>query len=309
MKRSFRHDKKAVSSVFMAVFIAIMVMVLGLSLLTSLEIGTSSSIQKLKLAQTRNQESILVQRGSITIVNDIIQSIRVNNTGSILSRISGVYIDSQFVANPGIYVNSQGSATIDLSGKAIPYSKNKFSSITITTERGTSFTSTIVDLEPASTTLQGTVYGPLRLMFDEFHWTYHKDNFDSNYLRSAKWNPGWLAPGNAYVIWRIRVQNVDDQAERITIGKYSAISIIANEGINRQIFFIDQRTSDFSIKYREYATLYFVWSSPDAAGRTQSYVNKLPADQHSMTFLIMHGKIGDTIFGETIPFEATLTTK
>jgi len=183
-------NRKGVSSVFIALYLALILTMIGSTLFYALQTSNATSVERLQIEQEKEQESLLLQIDSITVTNNLIDTITVNNTGSITVRIKGIYIGSSLVLDPSAfqdtYINPQNSLTIDLLGYVnVPFAENKYNTITITTERGTQFTQIIANLFPKIVNgMQiDTTYGPLKLIFEEFHWTEFKSNFDMNYLK------------------------------------------------------------------------------------------------------------------------------
>jgi hypothetical protein len=317
MKKAPSGNKRGISSIFLTIYLALIVVTLGVTLFSSIQISRISMIEKLRIAQEKEQEAILLQIGSITVVNNIIDSIRVNNTGSITVRIRGIYIGYNLVkdlSTTNEYINPQENRTIGISDANVPLSVNEFLPITVTTERGTIFTKIIHDLLGSSTGGQSedTIYGPIKLIWDQFHWTYFSNNFDLQFLRSAGtiWYGGWNLVPNDYVIWRIRIQNVDKYNREIQLENKSSLVLVSNEVGSVFTFHIDMLCSDRIIQPSEYVTVYFVWQTPEPSSRVQSSATKTPqvtgpnGARTCITFLLLEGIIGDTPLGETIPFQA-----
>jgi hypothetical protein len=321
MKKALSTNKRGISSIFITIYIALIVVTLGVTLFSSIQISNISMIEKLRIEQEKEQEAIMLQIGSITVVNNIIDSIRVNNTGSITVRIRGIYIGYNLVkdlSTTNAYINPQESRTIGISDANVPLDANEFLPITITTERGTIFTEIIHDLLGSTTGDQSgdTVYGPIKLMWEQFHWTYFSENFDLQFLRSTGtiWHGGWNVNASEYVIWRIRIQNVDKNNREIQLENKSNLVLVSNEVGDVSTFYIEMKCSDTIIQPREYVTIYFVWKQPEPTSRTHSQVETAPQVTGTykvrtcITFLLLEGKIGDTTLGETIPFQAVLLT-
>jgi hypothetical protein len=276
-------------------------------------------IEKLRIEQEKEQEAILLQTGSITVANNIIDSINVTNTGSITVRIRGIYIGYNLVddlSTTKAYINSQESREINIGDANVSLSVNEFLPLTITTERGNSFTKIIHELLGSSTGYQGgdTIYGPIKLIWDQFHWTYFSNNFDLQFLKSAGtiWHGGWNVVPNNYVIWRIRIQNVDKYNREIQLGNKSSLILVSNEVGSVNTYYIDMQCSDNIIQPNKYVAIYFVWQTPEPTSRVQNNAAKTPQTtgpngaRTCITFLLIEGKIGDTLLGETIPFQAVL---
>ena len=193
MKLKIAKNKKGLSSVFLSVFLIIIVLALFTSLFALIRISGISSLEVLDQEQIKQQEAIFLQIGSITFSNDIIEQVAVNNTGSIPVVISGVYIDGVFLKNPDLLIKPLESATVTVSDLNMSYSQNLFNTLSITTERGTKFSAVIKDLEETDANSVETIYGPIRLLFEEFHWTTFQAQFSNHYLDTADWHEGWKA--------------------------------------------------------------------------------------------------------------------
>jgi hypothetical protein len=319
MKKALSRNKRGVSSIFVAIYLALIIVTFGLTLFSSIQISNISMIEKLRIEQEKEQEAILLQMGSITVVNNIIDSIRVNNTGSITVRIRGIYIGYNLVtdlSSTNEYINPQESREINIGDANVPLSVNEFLPITITTERGNSLTQIIHELlgSPTGGQTGDTIYGPIKLIWEQFHWTYFSNNFNLQFLRSPSttWHGGWNLVPNDYVIWRIRIQNVDKGNREIQLGNKSSLVLVSNEVGSVYTFYIDMQCSDKIIQPNKYAVIYFVWQTPEPISRVQNNVRKTPQTtgpdgaRSCITFLLLEGKIGDTPLGETIPFQAVL---
>jgi hypothetical protein len=307
MTNYFLNQKKGASSVIMAVFLILVVLTLNVSVFSSIQISSNYLVENLQHTQEKEQEAIRLGTGSLIVENDLIKKIIVNNTGSILITIRALYVDSEFVFDPKVNINPQESAIINID-KEVSFSSNKYKLLAITTERGTKVTSIVRDL--SSSVLEGgdsSVYGPLRFIYDEFHWTIFTDNFDKNYLKTTTWNDGWKVPPNIYAIWRIRVQNVDVRNLNYKFGENTIFAIMITDGGQRSYYYIDVQCSDISIRPREYADLYFVWSEPAPSSRTSQRANRIINTEGTyLNFLVLEGKIGNTDIAQTIPFHAVL---
>ena len=315
MKKSLSINKRGISSVFITIYLALIVITLGVTLFSSIQISNISIVGKLRIEQEKEQEVILLEIGSITVVNDKIESIRVNNTGSITVRIRGIYIGLNLVrdlSTINAYINPQKSREIVIGDANVPLGLNEFLPITITTERGNRFTKIIHDLlgNPTGDQTGDSICGPIKLIWDQFHWTSFSANFDLLFLRSANtiWHGGWTVVPSSYVIWRIRIQNVDQQNREIQLGNQSSLVLVSNEVGAKYTYYLDMPCSQRIIQPNEYSTLYFVWQTPEPTSRTQSSASSTPqlTARTCLTFLLFEGKIGDTSLGQTIPFQALL---
>ena len=313
-------NRRGLSSIFMAIYLALLLTTLGASLVSAQQISHSTTVERLKLEQVRQQEALFLQIDSITVMGDYIDTISINNTGSIVEKIKGIYINSVLILDPATiqntYVRPQSCITIKLLGNAnVPFSVNKYCPITITTERGTKYTEIIANLFPKI--VQGFqidfAYGPLKLVFEDFHWTTFKNNFDMAYLNEASWIEGWSVPSNRVGIWRVRIQNIDNRD--IHLNKQSCLTLVSNEGGARYTYYIDTLNSDLTLRQGEPARfVYFTWKQPDPTDRRSNNAESTPQSsgpngaRSCITFLVFAGKIDQKPLGETIPFEAVLVS-
>lgn len=304
VKLKIASDKKGVSSIFLAVLIVIIILILTMSLFASIGISAESSLVVLKKEQLKQQEAILLSPGCVQRSGDIIQKITVNNTGSIPVKISAIYINSLFVTDPQLLMKPQATADINVANLGLSYNQNIFKTLTITTDRGTKYSAVIKDLESGEISSLDTIYGPIRLIFEDFKWAPFQDQFSSNYLNTATWSDGWKVNPSSCVIWRMRIQNVD--IKTIDLGSKCCFVLRGPfSGQSLPVFYVDTPTSDLQIKPREYASLYFVWKQPDETTRNQNSASSLPSGSTAtISFLVLEGSIGGKPLGETIPFEA-----
>ena len=170
MKLKIAKNKKGLTSVFLAVFLVIIIISLTASLFASIRISATTSLQVLDQEQQKQQEAIFLEIGAITFSDNIIQEISVKNTGSIPVVISAIYIDKEFLRNPELLIKPLETGDIDLSDLGLSYSENLFNTLMVTTERGTKLSVVIKDLEETDPNSVETIYGPIRLLFEEFHW-------------------------------------------------------------------------------------------------------------------------------------------
>ena len=97
MKRlkPFKKNTKGISSLFITIYIALIGILLISTLFVSISITDSSLSSYLRVEQARMQEKITISGPGALNVNDAtsqIESIRVNNTGAIVTRIRAIYI-------------------------------------------------------------------------------------------------------------------------------------------------------------------------------------------------------------------------
>ena len=121
-------------------------------------------------------------------------------------------------------------------------------------------------------------------------------------------------PGG-YVVFSIDVTNQDSQGRPLVLDRYTAlfdtyVKAGAANGQSWYIIGVDSNgnvqkyslSADIQIPHQATATLYFGSGNPDDIGGTKA----ITAPQLTNTFLIFHGTLGGTIWGQNSPFVATL---
>ena len=226
----FLHNKRAVSSLFIAIFLALFAIILVTTLFVGLSISHSSLSNYLRLEQDKSQEKILIGYNSLTVnlTSNTALSLIVNNTGAITARIRSLYIDGKFICDPSTfgpsYIAPQHTLSIQLTTLNPPIYLNDTTlerNWTVTTERGSKSSDTGENLwlGPRGGAEESNMFyfGPLRLEFNDFKWS-------SDWIT---WNDGWRIPEQTQnVIWRINVTDIDERP--IALNYTSSFSLIQN---------------------------------------------------------------------------------
>jgi len=311
-------NRKGLSSMFVSLYLAIMAILLISMLFIALSISSSALTERMRIEQERMQESIVMAGPEALklIEGSIVQSLRVNNTGSITVRIRALYIDHKFVCDPSefagdAYIEPKESLWIQLYPNVNPpiilndTTANAY--WTVTTERGTKASETGGKLlwgEPGIPYSPKKFYfGPLMLMFDMFHWR----------SGSGPWRNGWTIPkGTKDVTWRILLVNVDDRD--IIITDTSCLTLISNDNSPKAPlpWYIDPTLSQTTFKPSIFNFVYYTWSKPfSESGTSKQAVTGVSESTTMINFLTFFGSFVEpdgtlTPFGQTIPFEAVL---
>ena len=311
-------NRKGFSPLFVSLYLAILVILLISTLFIALDISNSALTERMRIEWERMQESIaLIGPEALKLTEgSIIQSLRVNSTGSITVRIRALYIAHKFICDPSEF---EGDAYIEpkeaLWIQLYPNVNIKLNDTTInarwtvTTERGTRASETGGKLkwgEPGIPYSPKKFYfGPLMLMFDMFHWR----------SGSGPWRNGWTIPkGTKDVTWRILLVNVDDRD--IIITYTSCLTLISNDNSPKDSlpWYIDPTLSQTTFKPGIFNFVYYTWSKPfSESGASKQGVTGMTESTTCINFLTFFGSFVEpdgtlTPFGQTIPFEAVLIT-
>ncbi len=312
--------KKGVSSLFIAMYIAMLTVILISTLFIGIGISDSSLKTYLKTEQSRNQEGVLItaKNESIAEINGttIYESFRVNNTGTIPIKIRSLYVGGRFIYDPSnredSYIAPQESKWFSLFPNPDinpPVFTDVPGDWTVTTERGTRST-TLIASGANNTPGQfpnAFYFGPLMLLFDSFNWR----------VPNGLWKSGWsIANDTGGVTWRIRLMNVDDQNRSITLNNRTCFTLVGNEQQNNKIvaWYIDPTLTGMTIPHDgQLYYMYYTWVAPyDKAGHPQmASPSGMPAPAITTNFLTFTGNFEQNAsqpFGQTIPFEAVLVT-
>jgi hypothetical protein len=207
-------NKSAISTLFIAIYIVIITVILLSALFIGLTLSNSGLLSYQREQQDRNQEKVILSSLSIDKNTNLINTLSVNNTGGITVRIRALYLDKTFVCDPSTlssadsYIAPQSSIAIPLLSKNIyANSSTLMANWTVTTERGTSTSEIGANLWIGSQEQlndpEKVYYGPICLYFSQFQWS-------SN--GGASWHAGWTIPENpGNVIWRINITNIDNR--------------------------------------------------------------------------------------------------
>jgi len=315
-------NRKGISTVFVSLYIAILAFLLISMLFIGLSISSSSLVERMKIEQEKMQENIvLAGPEAIKLISgSIVQSIRVNNTGSITLRIKALYIDGKFICDPSkfqgdAYIEPRESLWIQLYPNVNPpiilNDTTANAPWTVTTERGTKASETGGNLkwgEPGVPYSPNKFYfGPLMIIFDMFHWR----------SGTGPWRSGWTIPkGTKDVTWRILVVNVDDRAINAT--EKSCFTLISNDNSPKDplpwYIDIDPKVKQMTFKPGVFTFVYYAWSKPvSEGGASKQGVTGMSESTTNINFLTFFGSFIEangslTPFGQTIPFEAVLIT-
>ena len=305
-------NNKGISSIFIAIYLTIIGVLLVSTLYVGQVISRSSLTDYLKIEQDRRQENILITK--LVTSNDFFDYVQVNNTGAITVRIRALYIGGDLILDPSelegdSYIEPKEALNITL-GLDVPFDANLLNvEWAVTTERGTRSSALGMDLWEKT---GGPIYtpnkfyfGPLMLVFDMFHWR----------SGPGPWKNGWSIPKSATdVTWRILLTNVDSRP--IPLTDQSCFTLVGNEQQQNKIlsWFVNPEMGDLIFMPGRYYNLHYTWTKPySASGDTIQKPNALTVGIPCINFLTFTGFFTElngteTAFGQTIPFEGVLIT-
>lgn len=312
--RSLRRDKRAVSPLIIAVYVALIAVALISALFVGIEVQSSSILASSENQQARVQEALALHGPNgmqlIGSGSSLVGSVRVNNTGTVTVNIRALFIGGIFVCDPSTY---QDAHIPPKESKWLSLISSKYSAVTInntvlqaqwtvTTERGVSTAEKgeyILFGRPGdddSLLRHGLKTGPLLILFDFFNW------------RSAtgNWESGWAIPKSTPdVSWRIYILNIDNRT--ITIANNSFFDLMANtnnQGQDQKWFINPTANQQKSLTPNKGM---FVEFNAKVNGQPQAIT--LNPGVSCLNFLAITGSFNDSSsFGQTIPFEAVLIT-
>lgn len=306
-------NKRGVSSIFIAIYMSLIGVLLISTLFVSQVISRSSLTDYLKIEQDRRQENIQITKLT-TDTNDLnFLQLQVNNTGAITVRIRALYVDEKFKLDPSVlendaYIEPKETLNVTLI-PPIPIDEGLNAQWTITTERGTKSSELGINLWEKTGgpiyTPNKFYYGPLMLVFDMFHWR----------SDTGPWKNGWEIPKSATdVTWRILLANVDNRP--ITITDPSCFTLVGNEQQQNKIvsWFVNPEIGSLTFMPGQYYFVYYTWTAPYSASSNKvQRPNALTVGIPCINFLTFTGSFMElngtsTPFGQTIPFEAVLIT-
>jgi hypothetical protein len=310
----FIKNKKGLSSLFVSLYLVIIIILLVSTLFVAISISSTAIRENMKIEESRAQESIaLVGPGALNLTYDenYVHSVRVNNTSPVTVRLRGLYLDHKFICDPSdlegdSYIKPKGSLWIKLyPAYQIEFTSNLNSIWSVTTERGTKAFETGANLTYGNggTYVPNKFYfGPLMLIFDVFHW--QSDD--------GIWRNGWTIPkGTPDVTWRILIVNVDNRD--IELEETSCFTLISNDNSPKdpKVWYIDPTKSSTLLKPGIYNFLYYTWSKPYSQGGSSKHgITGMSESTTCINFLTFFGSFidanGTTPFGQTVPFEAVL---
>ena len=307
MKKSenLLRNRKGISSLFIAVYVSMIAVIVISTLFYDLSITNSSLNSYSRDSQERMQEKILVK--ALNASGNEIEFILVNNTGAITVRIRSIYIDGKYTCDPSefsgdSYIQPQRSKWFVLSQLHIQLNASTIlGNWTITTERGTKSSDTGKNLISNSNYNEDSnklYFGPLLLLFNEFKWTNNN---------GVTWNDGWTIPQNpGNLIWRIRVTDIDERP--IILKSSSSFAMVQNSHqsnkIARWLIGPANLNPQNLIMYPQVPyDLHFSLNGPNSLDYMYT---PIPISSNFLTilgsFIEQDGSYRD--FGQTIPFEA-----
>lgn len=310
-------DKKGVSSLFIAIFIAMLALLLISVLFFGLTMTNLGLSQYIRSDQEKSQENIDLYRITSTSDDAFITSLQVLNTGSITVKIRALYIDNSIICDPsdpailgqGAYIEPKENISIPLFPKIyLTLIENLDAQWTVTTERGTRSSEEGINLwksaEQSAYTPDKFYFGPLMLSFDLFHWK----------SGDGPWIPGWSIPVKTkFVTWRVSLTNIDPRT--ITLTELSSFSLVGNTNLDqKQVWYIDPENSDMTLVPGKLRSVSYAWDRPvSTTGAKLQELGEFSADITCKNFLLFTGYFTEangtkTPFGQTIPFEAVLIT-
>ena len=311
--KKFRNNKKGVSSIFIAIYLSLIGILLISTLYVGQVISRSSITEYLKIEQDRRQEYFILTKLITETSESNFTYLEVKNTGAITVRIRALYIDGEFKEDPSLldgdsYIEPKEALNITLS-PPIAIDDGIDAQWTLTSERGIKSSELGMNLWDK---INGPIYtpnkfyfGPLMLIFDMFHWR----------SGNGAWNTGWTIPkGTKDVTWRILLTNVDNRT--ITITDDSDFSLVSNLGQQNQVlnWYINPELGSLTLEPGMYYFVYYTWSKPfsDPGHQNQAITNLNPGTPclNFLTFTGFFEELDGTLspFGQTIPFEAILIT-
>jgi len=311
-------DRKGLSPMFVSLYMAILAILLISMLFIALDISNSAFAERMRIEQERMQESVaLTGPEALNLTQgSIVESLRVDNKGSITVRIRVLYIDHKFICDPSefegdAYVEPKESLWIQLYPNVnIIFNDTTVNAYwTVTTERGTKASELGGKLkwgEPGIPYSPKKFYfGPLMLIFDMFHWSTGSDS----------WRNGWTIPkGTKDVTWRILLVNIDDRD--IIITDTSCFTLISNDNSPKDPlpWYIDPMLSETVFEPGVFNFVYYSWNKPfSKSGASRQDVTGMKESTTCINFLTFFGSFVEpnsthTPFGQTVPFEAVLIT-
>jgi len=317
--RRLSKNKKGVSSLFIAIYVLLLASILISTLFISLNLGKSSLSTSMKVEEERIQEDIIIGGpGGMQLDGINVDSLRINNTGSIAVRIRALYIDDVFQCDPSTfegdaYIKPKDYLWIQLAGntEVINYEQNKNSFWTVTTERGTQSTERGDHiLEGPTAPVQDTSnirVGPFEIAFEEFYWSKNSP---------ISWKPGWSIPdGTKDVIFKITIKNMDN--EPIILNNRCCFTLVGNDNIpNNRLFWYIRPPQSGNLILNPGDTSEIIYDRAAPGSKTVPNFDKFQVGATCINYLIFTGYYAysngspnlSKPLAQTIPFEAVLST-
>ncbi len=309
-RRRLLKSKKGAATMVGAVFMLMIMFSAIIALVFAFSNFSQSGQVRQKEEYGRIQESITIAGIQIDNITNKIKSINVNNTGTIEVRIRAIYQQqggsATFLTDPSIsantYISVGSNKSIDITSLALPSD----TTLIAATERGVKSVGvnrpTLGFGSPLSNydTSQFSI-GPLMLSFTSLSWT---SNFDGSNNPLAPWHPGWTAPSNTKIAWRIDVRDVDTKNRDLTLNKFSGYTINKFDNPQTTTWYINQNT--VTLNWNQTTSLYFIWDLP----LSNSIAKPSPGNTGvNNAFLTLFGDFqGGETFAQTIPFESITVT-
>ena len=196
--RRIARNKRGVSSIFIAIYLSLIGILLISTLFAGQAISRSSITDYLKIEQDRRQEYFQIIK--LTDIDDLnFTYILIQNTGAITIRLRALYVGGEFKFDPSLlegdaYIEPKEALNITLI-PPIPIDDNSLNSQwTVTSERGSKSSELGMNLWDKTS---GPIYspnkfyfGPLMLIFDIFRWK----------SGEGPWNNGWTIPSKTKAV-------------------------------------------------------------------------------------------------------------
>lgn len=300
--------RRGIATIYSSLVFFFMVFALLLLIMNNFVMYNQSVISQHQVDDDRKKENITI--ANVNGTNPV--TLVINNTGTIEVRIRAIYVENnqsrQFIEDPSIrqgdsYIAPAKSLVLNLTG--ISYTEE--TEIAVTTERGT-ISKQYVNLSqdelvapPGYDSMQLSI-GPVILVFDKFY--YMETDNDGNPL--GNWLPGWEPTFNKsqqYCAWKVTVMNNDTQLRNITIEQFSSFRLFPIDGSsNERGWYLQNQTQ--LLPYSVTRDMIFIWATPSGSTPQQFY----SSSSNCMIFMTLLGHYSTGIsYGQTIPFEATVT--
>ena len=197
--KKLSRDKKGVSTLFISIYIALLATMLISTIFVGISLSGSGLIESLRGEQERIQESILISGpDGMKLLPDFatVESLRVQNTGSISVQIKALYIGQNFICDPSLAEDTtiapgeEKWINLLFTNPNLPITLDDFALENlwkVTTARGTtsSETGSNILFDPTKPTSPQEFYiGPFMIFFDMFNWK----------SGNGPWESGWTIP-------------------------------------------------------------------------------------------------------------------
>ena len=310
--RRLESNKRGVSSIFIAIYLSLIGILLISTLFAGQLIAQSSITDYLKIEQDRRQEYFQIT-DLISDSSDInFTQLQVKNTGAITIRLRALYIAGEFKFDPSLnpgdaYIEPKETLNITFD-QPIPIKNTTNVQWTVTSERGTRHSELGRNLWGE---IVGPFYspskfyfGPLMLYFDKFYWE----------SEDGGTNSGWSIPEKTKdVTWRVFLTNVDNRT--IIITEDSDFSLVGNTGQQNWVlnWYVNPEQTTMKFEPGGLYSVDYTWSSPYSSSDNRITDISFNSETPCLNFLTFAGEFieldnSTSPFGQTIPFEAVLIT-